>query len=689
MSNLIAERYEIVATIGVGGVGTVYKVFDPPLKKNFAIKVLQHNADEAKAARLQREAMAAGKLNHPHICRIDNFGQTQDGSPYMVMEYLEGQDLSEYLKNDGAFSLENALAIAIQVSGALAYAHQHKIVHRDLKPANVLLLEHSSEIFVKLLDFGVAKVEAQRGDITQAGAIIGSPLYMSPEQIKGEDIDGTTDIYSFGCMLFEILTGEPPFVGNSVVETFSMHKSKDAPSLSNYGNFPVDLTNLIMQCLSKEPANRPSSANEVLKRLEKIQEDVLNPAPEASSQSDTTSAADQNKNRRKRLVLVITCTAVILLVVLAVSLIGKDITSRQAVPVSVLAEKSGLDQAADEFFDESGDRKKMFIPDSKRGEYSKRAVPSVVDKDLKLLEGQKLLKLSFDGSQINGSGLKYVVNSGIRQLRMQQVDVTDENMKYVAQMKDLNNLSINSNMLSDKGLEYISDARKFHTLEIQSDLVTNKGIASIKHLNNCIHLSFRGSAMTIDCVKAIGPSRNLQTLELGKFNVSGDLGSLLVVFPRLQRIDFADLKSLDADSLRSLAKKKLKAINIIRSTLGKEQLEALSELKDIQTLSLYKCDLDIDGLKYFERMPELIILHLTENQNISGKGVAYLSKIEKLHVLNLSKSNINADDLAQILTMPNLNLIDVSDCLNLPKEAIEKFKLDHKARYGHECRVNY
>lgn len=689
MSKLIADRYEIVATIGAGAVGTVYKVFDPLLKKDFAIKLLQQNADDAKAARLQREAMAAGKLNHPHICRIDNFGQTQDGSPYMVMEYLEGQDLSEYLKNEGALSIESALEVAIQISGALAYAHQHNIVHRDLKPANVLLLANTSEIFVKLLDFGVAKVEAQRGDITQTGAIVGSPLYMSPEQIKGDEVDGATDIYSFGCMLFEIITGEPPFKANSIVETFSMHKIKQAPSLSSFGNFPDALTILIAQCLSKDPKDRPSSANEVLKRLKSIQEEFLNPPAVASQASETLSAKDQDINRRKKLIAVISICSIILLIVLSSSFIHKDISSQKSVPETILAGKSGLNAAAEEFFDESGDRKRLFIPDSKQGIYSKRAVPSVVDKDLKLLEGQKLFKLSFDGSQINGSGLKYVVNSGIRQLRLQQTDMTDENMKYVAQMKDLCNLSVYSDLLTDKGLSYISDGRKFIALEIHSDKVTNKGIASIKHLDHCTHLSFRGNSLTIDCVKAIGPSKRLQTLELGKFKISGDLGSLLMGFPRLHRMDFANVKSLEAASLRSLAKKKLAGISVIRSNIGSEQLEALSELKDLSTLSFFNCDVNIDGLKYLECMPQLSILHLTENQNVSGKGIVHLSKIKKLHVLNLSKSNINADDLAQILTMPNLQVVDVSDCFNLPKEAIEKFKLDHKARYGRDCRVNY
>lgn len=687
MSEFIAERYEIVATIGAGGVGTVYKVFDPLLNKFFAIKILQRNSDGAKAARLQREAMSAGKLNHPHICRIDNFGQTEDGSPYMVMEYLEGRDLSDILKEEGRLTLLSALEIAIQISGALSYAHQHGVIHRDLKPANVLLLKDSSETFVKLLDFGVAKGETLSSDLTQKGVIVGSPLYMSPEQIKGEETKAASDIYSFGCMLFEILTGEPPLKTNSVVETFSMHKSKEAPKLSSVANFPDSLTNLVAQCLNKEPAQRPARFYDILKELEKIQIEVLNPISENTNENQF-DPIEQAKAFRKKIILIGCVCSVLALIALSTSLISKDIQTREVLPESILSEKSGLNQAADEFFDERGNRSNLFIPDSRYGNLAKRAVPSVTDADIKLLEGQKFFKLSFDGSQVNGSGLKYIVDSGVKQLRMQQVEVTDENMKYIAQMKDLCNLSLQSDCLSDKGLTYISDARKFNSLELHSDKITNRGISSIKHLDNCTHLSFRGKNLTIDCIKAIGKSKNLQTLELGKFKVQGDLGSLLMGFPNLQRMDFADIKWIDPKSLRSLAKKKILQVNIMRSDLGSEQLAALSDLKDLTTISLFKCEVDIEGLKNLERPKSLLVFHLTENQNISGKGVVYISKIKQLQVLNLSKSNINADDLAQISTMPCLGLIDVKDCLALPKEAIEKFKIDYKARWGRDCRVN-
>ncbi|MCW5822358.1 MAG: protein kinase [Cyanobacteria bacterium TGS_CYA1] len=687
MPELIAERYEIIATIGAGGVGTVYKVFDPLLKKSFAIKVLQRNSDGAKAARLQREAMSAGKLNHPHICRIDNFGQTEDGSPYMVMEYLEGRDLGDILKDEGALELSRALEIAIQVSGALAYAHQYGVIHRDLKPANVLLLKDSSQVFVKLLDFGVAKDETQSGEITQKGVIVGSPLYMSPEQIKGEETGAASDIYSFGCMLFEILTGEPPFKTNSVVETFSEHKNKEAPRLSSVGNFPESLSELLAQCLNKESAQRPLSFTEILKQLEKIQDEVLNPVAEKQSPDDSSSI-EQEKSAGKKILLAGSISFVLVMVLLSATFINRDIQTRKVLPESRVSEKTGLNLAADEFFDEKSNRSNLFVPDSKFGNLAKRAVPSVTDADIKLLKGQKFYKLSFDGSQVNGSGLKYIVDSGLRQLRMQQVELTDENMKYIAQMKDLSNLSLYSDFLTDKGLAYISDARKFNALELHSDQITNQGIASIKHLDRCTHLSFRGKSLTIDCIKAIGKSRNLQTLELGKFRVQGDLGSLLMGFPKLQRMDFADIKWIDPESIRSLAKKKIVQVNIMRSVLGSEQLRALSELKELNTISLFKCEVELEGLKNLERSKSLIVFHLTENQNISGKGVVYLSKIKQLNVLNLSKTNITGDDLAQITTMPFLNLIDVKDCLALPKEAIEKFKIDYKARWGRDCTVN-
>lgn len=686
MPELIAERYEIVATIGTGGVGTVYKVFDPVLNKYFAVKVLLRNSDEVKAARLQREAKSAGKLNHPHICRIDNFGQTKEGSPYMVMEYLEGQDLRDFLENEDALSLSSALEVAVQVASALAYAHSHGVVHRDLKPANVLLLNGSNQIFIKLLDFGVAKDETRSGDITQTGAIVGSPLYMSPEQIMGEETGPASDIYSYGCMLFEILTGEPPFVAGSVVETLTMHKSKEVPKLSSL-HFPKALGELVEQCLNKKPSDRPASFNEILSQIETIQEELANQST-SNPVDEQKDLRELEKQKQKKLIVIFSVCSVVLLLVLSVAFIGKDIKNRKVLPESVLSEQSGLNHAANAFFDETGDRKNLFVSDPKYGDLGKRAVPSVVDEDLRLLKGHKLIKLSFDGSQINGSGLKYVVDCGIKQLRMQQCEITDENMKYIAQMKDLCNLSIYSDYLTDEGLKHIGDARKFIALELHSDKITNQGIASINHLEHCNHLSFRGKSLTIDCIKAVGKSKNLLTLELGKFKVEGDIGSLLLAFPSLERMDFADIHWIDPLSLKSLAKKKLASLSIMRSTLGADQLAAIGELKTLTTLSLFKCEIDIEGLRGLEQSSSLLVLHITENQQISGKGVAYLSRIKHLQVLNLSKTNINSGDLAQLLTMPDLNLIDVSDCLNLPKEAIAKFIIDYKARWGRECRVN-
>lgn len=210
----IAERYQIKGIIGSGGMGVVLLGYDPNLGIDVAIKMLQKEASDKEVARLQREAMLAGRLNHIHIGKVYDFGTAEDESPYMVMEYFKGQTLSDLIRYKNRLSFEEARPIFIQLCEALLHAHHQGIVHRDLKPSNVFLARQGQGIHgpanVKLLDFGVAKVEASSGEITAAGSIVGSPAYMSPELAEGIDADHRSDIYSLGCLMFETLVGTPP-----------------------------------------------------------------------------------------------------------------------------------------------------------------------------------------------------------------------------------------------------------------------------------------------------------------------------------------------------------------------------------------------------------------------------------------------------------------------------------------------
>lgn len=685
----IADRFEVIETIGSGGMGTVYKAIDPLLNKEVAVKLLQHDYDGTEAARLQQEATAAGKLNHPHICRILNFGQSKEGSPYMVMEYLQGQDLADFIQKNGPLSLEAALEVAIQVCGAMSYAHQHGIVHRDLKPANVLLLKSRNEgIFTKLLDFGVARLEERKGDLTEAGSIIGSPLYISPEQITGDSIGPASDIYSFGCMFFEMLTGEPPFRGASVVETFAMHKSAEIPSISLQGECGTELESLITQCLSKSPAMRPASAKEIMNRLEKIQTQVLTAPVETDTQDDDSAQKERERVRKRNIKISIGLVSVLVIGGLF-SIVG-DVLSRKKLPETKMDDKIPVVDAAGPFFGEEAKSETLFLETGKNTIYgvNLKAVPTVTDKDLKVLSDKKIYRLGLDTTPIDGSGLQYITNCGIVELLLDDTRVTDENMKYFRQMKNLRVLHIASNALTDEGFKQIADI-PFFSLQFGSKNLTANGLASMKNLGKANDLRFKGEYLPPEFVKFIQPGNNLETIGFHSSVVKGDLGELLARFTRLKQVDITSPISIEPEALRSLSKLHLFVLQITGTDLDEKQMEAITSLDKLETFTFYQGQIGVDSLKNLHRMKELSSLSLSGVSNMSGKGIIYVSRVKKLAVLSIRNTNINPEDLKNLLSLSELAILDLMNCPNLDIDSLERFRDQYTRRWGHKIQLNY
>ncbi len=259
---LINQRYHLEAELGQGGSGVIYKAHDSILGRDVAIKVLlESNLGSQGRARLLREAQAAARLNHPNIVSVFDAGES-GGATFIVMELVVGESLHEYQPAD----LQETLAIFRQICSALEHAHQHGIVHRDLKPENVLI---TADKQAKLTDFGLARSVASR--LTLEGEITGTVYYLAPEQALGKEVDPRTDLYSLGVMLYESVTGQLPFVGDNPLAIISQHlfASPVPPRLCN-DQAPIALDTLIIQMLSKTPAERPASAQEVMLRLEKI-----------------------------------------------------------------------------------------------------------------------------------------------------------------------------------------------------------------------------------------------------------------------------------------------------------------------------------------------------------------------------------------------------------------------------------
>ncbi len=285
VGTLVGERYQVTELIGRGGMGAVYRAEHVHMRKMVALKVLHREmtALEEVVARFEREAIAAGRIEHPNVVGARDFGRLPDGAFYLVLDYVEGKVLDQVLKDNGeTFSVERVLSITGQIAEALHAAHAEGIVHRDLKPDNVMLIDRGVEPeLVKVLDFGIAKVSIhERTDsdrpITQAGTVFGTPEYMSPEQAAGQPVDERGDLYSLGLLLYRMLAGRPPFTGQEVQAVLMMQITQDAPPLDRV--LPVKLTELLEGLLAKHPDDRIQSAAEVVERVLGILDTDLTPS---------------------------------------------------------------------------------------------------------------------------------------------------------------------------------------------------------------------------------------------------------------------------------------------------------------------------------------------------------------------------------------------------------------------------
>ena len=281
------ERFVVEETLGAGGMAAVYRVLDKELDKRFACKVFlaERGRIDIARIRLERESKALIELEHPNIARIHGHSETVDGQPYMILEWIEGRTLSELIAEE-PISEGRAIGIFMQISDALQHAHMNSVIHRDLKPGNIIVKtdEHGNDL-VKIIDFGIAS--ALEDDTTADSGSgksdsVGTPLYMSPEQTRGERIDGRSDIYSFGCLMYEVLTGTPPFKEENSIKLLLKKLKEKPPSVGvalrarakSSGGRAASVTpaleSLVMQCLELEPAKRYQLIDELLQDLVNI-----------------------------------------------------------------------------------------------------------------------------------------------------------------------------------------------------------------------------------------------------------------------------------------------------------------------------------------------------------------------------------------------------------------------------------
>ncbi|CAN5432343.1 hypothetical protein BH11CYA1_BH11CYA1_19660 [soil metagenome] len=297
IGKVLDDKYHILEVLGFGGMSVVYKAMQEPVERLVAVKTVKFRVDERPDIwkRFEREVKTLSKLSHPNVVAVYDCVIGTDSQPYVVMDYLKGSSLDQVLEH-GRLSLEQTYRVAGQICLGVGHAHRHEVIHRDIKPANIMLLDAivgggatdsgtgnlaapnslsnsapnsiliaasdydtTAERQVKVVDFGLAKLGEDSRKLTHSGELWGSPPYMSPEQISGKDCDSRADIYSLGCVIFEMLTGKDPFWGANVYELLHCHMHSDAPTLAAAcpeGQFPVQLENVIARAMAKNPAER-------------------------------------------------------------------------------------------------------------------------------------------------------------------------------------------------------------------------------------------------------------------------------------------------------------------------------------------------------------------------------------------------------------------------------------------------
>lgn len=322
----LAGSYDLESLIGTGGTSMVYRAYHRQMQRPVAIKMLRSSlsSDEYSLKRFQQEARAVSQLTHPNVITVFDVGVSPHGEPYIVMEYLEGISLFSLIKTQGNPSVARCLHLFIQTCNALAHAHQKGVIHRDLKPSNIMLVNVDGDHdFVKILDFGLAKLRSLTGEyqkLTKTGDVFGSPSYMSPEQCTGSKIDARSDIYSFGCVMYEALTGKAPFRGSNSLEVIRKHLKEDPPPFKETRPdllFPCSLETIVLKALRRNPDERYQTMESLKEDLEIVQAECFASLPGSAearrgSQSEEKTLVAipfRTDTGRRRLVLMILALA--------------------------------------------------------------------------------------------------------------------------------------------------------------------------------------------------------------------------------------------------------------------------------------------------------------------------------------------------------------------------------------------
>lgn len=547
MLTLLSERYRNFERIGEGGTAVVYKAEDLTLLRTVAIKTMSIAAmTPDMVLRFQHEARAASKLQHPNLITVLDFGLTENSRPYLVMDFVEGKSLEDVLQQQDFLSIEQTISIALEVCRGMAFAHQFGVVHRDLKPSNILLLDTPEpDARVKVVDFGIAKLSensvtgsiahdmdgstASTGDgssdavqkrvvlerknqgesKSRTGELMGSPFYISPEQIRGDEVDQRADIYSLGCIMFRMLSGTAPFEGETHLETYSQHLNDQPPMIVD-PVLPAEMHTLLDRCLAKNPSDRPSTMTEVAESLRQIQMKL-------SAVPADKSVDELDKKIAKRGFIAITGCGVILL--LATVFINWQKTEEKPARSDAKQSQNSV-RPSDKWSLQTG-------PD--RAAYWE-ASQDATDDDIDYIVSRKAKSISLRQTKVTHVALQKLVASPVEVLDLSSTNFDNSAVPYIANLKNLTSLTLDSTKIDDKGLKKLATLKNLTRLDLdQLDGITDDGIDTIlKQWPNLEYLNIARTKVTEKGLLRLQELKHLRALELAELTLNDKVMAALM-----------------------------------------------------------------------------------------------------------------------------------------------------------------
>lgn len=619
---ILQERYRIIRLLGKGGMGSVYLVEQIYLKQKLALKTLSNQGfGELALRRFQKEAQAASKLSHPNLVQAHEFGVLNNGQPYFTMDFVEGPSLAEYSKAKGTLSEDEALEIFIPVCFGLAYAHDQRVVHRDLKPSNIMLAKSSdekSQFTAKVVDFGIAKLtDNEQGKsvmLTKTGEVFGTPLYMSPEQCLGSGVDHRSDIYSLACVLFECLTGAPPFSGENALSLMMKHQSEGVPSLKEGSlgkEFSPLLEQVIAKALQKDPAERYQSLYEMASELSLLKQPEIETRPTfLLKKTEVKTEALQNAplDRLKILGLVSISSVFFLFLggVLALQFVPRATPQIKELPESNSTQSiAGIGMQT--FYNGTEKNERLFdFPQHSIGRI-RYSVPGAHQwKEIDAAGSVRIPKGALLWLEINDflfynypqsllcfgdtdiSVLQINFEQNVKDVMVNQEAAYDSAMAICGHWKNLTKVGMKQGYVTDIGIECLKELPYLNALQINRSHATSKSVGKLRNFDSLVELELAGVKGSKELVPRIAKNKVIIGLNLSE----DDLDDQHI-------LKLSELKSLHILQLRH------------NPRITDSSMPFLTRLINLESLDLTGCTITGASCEMFKQFTKLTMLQLS------------------------------------------------------------------------------